>query len=120
MIKYLLLLSLTAACHQGQAAADTKSNPRKHIGIVQSHKDQIGEICFELQKDQLIRFSIEANQVISFNVHYHLNSKTLYPVEEQEITELKQTVIAQHDETYCLMWTATKDSTLVKYNYSIQ
>ncbi len=91
----------------------------KHLGQLISNRGEISEICFDVTKDQVLNFSIKASQPISFNVHYHQDKQSFYPVKSQITRSISQTILIESSSTHCLMWTGQTDATQVEYQYRL-
>lgn len=72
----------------------------------------VAELCFDADKDDELLFRFEADQALQFNLHYHIDDEVFYPVPEHETAAEKGQYLVPKDETYCLMWTNTTDTTI--------
>ena len=66
--------------------------------------EMVHEECFDLEKDQSIKFRFESNSSLMFNVHYHEGEEVTYPIEEIALKKLDDKFVAPVTQHYCLMW----------------
>lgn len=78
------------------------------------------EKCVQLQAQQPLDYSFEAQAPLTFNLHYHVGKKDFYPI-QQTATELKGTFQAEEDQIYCLMWGNSNDQQVrLQYEFRVQ
>ena len=90
-------LTLTGCSSENQV----KMNLSK--GLVMTG-EMVHEECFDLEKDQSIKFRFESNASLMFNVHYHEGEEVTYPIEEIALQKLDDKFVAPLNQHYCLMW----------------
>ena len=63
------------------------------------------EECLQLLTTSNLRYDFNASSPINFNIHYHQNGKTIYPVKEYGVTKNSQASYKPTASiTYCMMW----------------
>lgn len=113
-----LLLSSLLLLTSTPLLADSLTN--KHFILVTTHKDDIGEICPEMETGQTLSFDFKSNHEVEFNLHYHEGEKVTYPIEPHKVTTLEQSYTAPMKQTYCLMWKGLDaEPSKIKVNYQI-
>ncbi|NVJ66774.1 MAG: hypothetical protein HWE16_09800 [Gammaproteobacteria bacterium] len=121
MIKRIVLSSicvLLASC-QASKTASVQDKSTTHHGIFKANQNQIGEVCPELIAGQTFQFKFEANFPVTFNLHYHHDKETVYPISKRNLTQITDQFTAPQSNTYCLMWKTLLDQTKIKYQYQI-
>lgn len=116
----LVLVGLLSACKQDGKSSDKPQAPNKHQGSFVVNTGEVAEICPSLQTKQSLSIEIESSEQAAFNLHYHQGDEVSYPIKAITTSKLAQTIVADHDGVYCLMWTGLKDQSKVKYSYWIE
>ena len=63
------------------------------------------EKCINLQKTKHLHYAFEARAPLEFNMHYHLEGNTFYPVPSGMYQEMESSFTPEQDAGYyCLMW----------------
>ncbi|MBV1883255.1 MAG: hypothetical protein KUG82_16570 [Pseudomonadales bacterium] len=63
------------------------------------------EECLNLLTTSNLHYDFNASSPINFNIHYHQNGKTIYPVKEYGVTKNSHASYKPTASiTYCMMW----------------
>jgi len=88
---------------------DENTSVRTKVSFVPG---EIHEVCMTLNPPEELRYSFSGTGTLSFNLHYHADSKILYPVEEQLISATEDSFAPASEQIYCLMWTNRGSDTI--------
>lgn len=111
LIASIVLAVLTGCAQKEQIAADVRGR-EENATQVTVKAGATKELCFESRKDDEIFFRFEANRTLEFNLHYHFDQQTFYPVPEHTTIAEKGQFLVPKDDTYCLMWTNKHDTNI--------
>ena len=101
------------------SCSNNKSDGAHHI-YATVNAGEIGEACPELQAGQTLVYHLNASKSVEFNLHYHTEDETSYPIEPQSLMSIEKEYQAPIEQTYCLMWKGLKDKTSVEVTYRIK
>ncbi len=74
------------------------------------------EKCVDVSDSQHLQYSFNSQNPLSFNLHYHEEGVTHYPVKEDLINKLENIFQPEKRGYYCLMWRNTGEKE-VKMDY---
>lgn len=80
------------------------------------------EKCMLMKKDKMVTFSYHSPNPVDFNLHFHTDARTDYPLKLQNTTNHTNTYIAPETREYCFTWKNPEnngESFLVKFSYKI-
>ena len=66
---------------------------------------KFAELCTRLSKGQSVRWTFQADQPLSFNVHYHVGKDVIYAARDDRVREQNGYLEVADDQDYCWMWT---------------
>ncbi|MDH4287878.1 MAG: hypothetical protein OEV65_03950 [Aquincola sp.] len=69
---------------------------------------KIGEVCMALDEAQTLAWRFKASDALDFNLHHHVGSEVLIPVEYRAVREHRGHHLIDRRNDWCLMWTAPK------------
>ncbi|NVK22937.1 MAG: hypothetical protein HWD86_10505 [Kangiellaceae bacterium] len=119
MISLALLQSCSSANTNTPLPIPQITKPTKHLGFLKINSKETDEVCFELTQGQALSYKITSSSPTLFNIHYHKNNNTRYPVANQETTINSATIAVEDSATYCLMWQGRTNNTSIEYEYTI-
>lgn len=64
----------------------------------------VHEVCKALKAGEQWPYRFTSEPSLEFNVHYHVGDEVIYPVGPLQADNKAGAVIAELDQTYCLMW----------------
>ena len=76
--------------------------------IVDIAAGKIGEVCMALDEAQTLAWRFKASDALDFNLHHHVGSEVLIPVEYRAVREHRGHQLIDRRNDWCLMWTAPK------------
>ncbi len=97
-ITLLAWLTLATAAH---AAA-----PKPHPFRVAIAPGKVGEVCMKLDAGDRLAWRFKADTAVDFNLHHHVGTEVLMPVERKAIREDRAEHPIDQLNDWCLMWTA--------------
>ena len=62
------------------------------------------ERCLTLAAGESIRYRFRASAPVDFNIHFHGDNGTFFPVKRGAVREVDSTFKAPRADGYCLMW----------------
>ena len=77
---------------------------RTPSGTVSLAPYEFQEVCFDLTPQDEVQYDFRSDQPIDFDIHYHDGLRIKYPVKLTGITDHADRLVAELDQTYCLMW----------------
>ena len=80
------------------------SSLRTPSGTVSLAPYEFQEVCFDLTPQDEVQYDFRSDQPIDFDIHYHDGLRIKYPVKLTGITDHADRLVAELDQTYCLMW----------------
>lgn len=75
----------------------------------------IYEECVLLQAGQRIGYLFRAASPLAFNIHFHDGNAVIEPVSTASTQGESGEFSADRDQTYCLMWEAGADGSVLEY-----
>jgi len=63
------------------------------------------EVCMVLTPRETLRYAFTATSKLNFNIHYHSDNETHFPVREYTTSQAKGSFTPAVQQNYCLMWT---------------
>jgi hypothetical protein len=88
--------------------------PKVVVGIDLSPYS-VYEECVLLQAGQRIGYLFRAAAPLAFNIHFHDGNAVIEPVSAASTQGESGEFSADRDQTYCLMWEAGADGSLLEY-----
>lgn len=80
----------------------------------------VHEDCMELLPGQVLSYSFETSQPVTFNIHCHDEGGISYPVQKDDVSKDEGTFYCERRQHYCLMWTNPhKESINLIYDYKV-
>ena len=101
----------TVAC---ATAPDRLDVPKVVVGIDLSPYT-VYEECVLLQAGQRIGYLFRAAAPLAFNIHFHDGNAVIEPVSAASTQGESGEFSADRDQTYCLMWEAGADGSVLDY-----
>jgi hypothetical protein len=101
----------TVAC---ATAPDRLDVPKVVVGIDLSPYS-VYEECVLLQAGQRIGYLFRAAAPLAFNIHFHDGNAVIEPVSAASTQGESGEFSADRDQTYCLMWEAGADGSVLEY-----
>lgn len=101
----------TVAC---ATAPDRLEVPKVVVGIDLSPYS-VYEECVLLQAGQRIGYLFRAAAPLAFNIHFHDGNAVIEPVSAASTQGESGEFSADRDQTYCLMWEAGADGSVLEY-----
>jgi hypothetical protein len=101
----------TVAC---ATAPDRLEVPKVVVGIDLSPYT-VYEECVLLQAGQRIGYLFRAAAPVAFNIHFHDGNAVIEPVSAASTQGESGEFSADRDQTYCLMWEAGADGSVLEY-----
>jgi hypothetical protein len=80
------------------------SSLRAPSGTVSLAPFEFQELCFELARQDEVRYDFQSDPAVEFNIHYHDGLRIRYPVKLMGVTLRADRFVAELDQAYCLMW----------------
>ena len=77
---------------------------RAPSGTVSLAPFEFQEMCLDLATQDKVRYDMQSDQPIEFNIHYHDGFRIRFPVKLPEVTTHAAQFVAEADQSYCLMW----------------
>ncbi|MGH6623504.1 MAG: hypothetical protein ACREBN_06005 [Burkholderiaceae bacterium] len=65
---------------------------------------KFAELCTRLAKGQSVRWTFQADQPLSFNVHYHVGKDVVYAARDDRVRKQNGYLEVPQDQDYCWMW----------------
>lgn len=65
---------------------------------------KFAEICGPLEAGQAVQWTFEADRVLNFNVHYHVDKDVRYPAKKENVKRLQGDLSVDSRQDYCWMW----------------
>lgn len=97
MIRTSLLLA-------GLVLAAAAANAKPFLVTVAPGK--AGEVCMPLAAGDTLAWRFKSNAATDFNLHHHVGSEVLMPVQRTQLREDQGEFAIDRDNEWCLMWTA--------------
>ena len=88
--------------------------------VLQMPAEEVIEKCIIMKPQQVLHYEFNASAPLKFNLHYHLENKTVFHV--KEITEKRNEIFHPVTEqtVYCLEWRNLTDQEVrLQYRYQI-
>jgi hypothetical protein len=95
-------LCLASAASSGAAATSADRKPF-HLTIAAG---KVGEVCMPLAAGDTLAWRFKSNAAADFNLHHHVGSEVLMPVQRTQTREDRGEHAIDRDNEWCLMWTA--------------
>jgi hypothetical protein len=95
-------------------APDRLEVPKVVVGIDLSPYS-VYEECVLLQAGQRIGYLFRAAAPLAFNIHFHDGNAVIEPVSAASTQGESGEFSADRDQTYCLMWEAGADGSVLEY-----
>jgi hypothetical protein len=70
------------------------------------------ERCIELKQGESLMYSFTSDAPVNFDMHYHADGKTRYPLKKDSVSEHRGTFTARSPHEYCLYWNNPTDQPL--------
>lgn len=86
------------------AAVQVPASERVTVSMDGRH-GYFSEHCIELNAGQFLSYQIESPFPVSFNIHFHSERETLYPVAERTVSSDAGSFDIRVTGQYCFMWT---------------
>src|SRR5690606_36230233 len=118
--RFLPFLSLFLLSTSDVAADDGWQLRDAHMGRGKHH---FSEFCTEVGKGQALQVEFETPHRVDFNIHYHTDTETLFPVRELVEGEAAFEITANEGGEYCLMFTNTErrpETLLIRTRYRVR
>jgi hypothetical protein len=101
----------TVAC---ATAPDRLEVPKVVVGLDLAPYT-VYEECVLLQAGQRIGYLFRAAAPVAFNIHFHDGNAVIEPVSAASTQGESGEFSADRDQTYCLMWEAGADGSVLEY-----
>ena len=83
--------------------------------------EKVHEVCMKLKDGQKMNYSFKSAKSMKFNIHYHADDVTLFPVEEHLTDGATDIFISPGERGYCMMWTnPNAEAVELNVEYEIQ
>ena len=90
--------------YNGSTGEPDLSSLRTPSGTVSLAPYEFQEVCFDLAPQDEVQYDFRSDQPIDFDIHYHDGLRIKYPVKLTGITDHADRLVAELDQTHCLMW----------------
>jgi hypothetical protein len=100
------VLSLTIALAATLSApALAEERPLQRSVHMAAHPGYFSEHCAPLEAGDLVEYRVVSPHAVDFNVHFHAEKETRYPVKKKAVTRDEGRIKAGEAGGYCFMWT---------------
>lgn len=62
------------------------------------------EVCSVSKIDDVITYTFTSSDTLDFNIHYHKDGKTIYPIKQKKVSEGSGSHQVDANSGHCLMW----------------
>lgn len=95
--------ALLAACVMAGAVSAQEQSAERSIAA-----GKATEICMPLRAGAKLHWRFSADTALNFNLHQHIGAQVLMPVDRRGVRTDDGHHAIDHDNDWCLMWTASK------------